>query len=245
MRGFLINFLVCLSFSYASSGDIPDSVQIDRTIKTPKDAVNRALEYTGFNKSRTYVSRNSEDIAELTKVADSLTAFISDTINSKDVWSVEFSGIQLLPFKGAEANDLYPKDFDVILDPETGNLLKINSSFFEFESERHYDFPPELKIKDPMGLQSFFGFPKDLPAQSFYDVVRVWPSETTIGVKHISATYIMQSHPICGTKGYWCITFRGIAGGSKRIVISTNVIDPESGKVVSTGGKMKGSFFGH
>ena len=245
MRGFLINFLVCLSFSYASSGDMPDSVQTGRAIETPEEAVERALEYTGIERSKTYVSKSPEDIAELTRVADSLTPFISDTINSKEVWLVKFTNIQLQPFKETEPNDLYPKDFNVILDPETGNLLKINSSFFEFKADRRYEYPPELKIKDPGGLQSFFGFPEDPPSGSFYDVVKVWHSNCTIGVKHISATYILQSHPMYGTKGYWCITFRGIAGGSKRIAISTKVVDPESGKVVTIAGEMKGSIFGH
>ncbi len=231
------NIIICLMFGVASASD--------KAITSADEAVAKALEYTGFDKSKTYITKRAEDIAILTKIIDSTTPSICDTINSKNVWVVSFTRIQLQPFKEVEPNDLYPKDYEVILDPETGNLLKINSSFFEFESDRQNDPPAEMKEKEPGGMQSFYGFPNEIPKLSFYDVVKVQHSNSTIGVKHISAIYIKQFHPVHGEKGYWCVTHRGIVGPETRIIIKKQIIDSESGKVVAIKGKKKGHAFGH
>jgi len=213
-------------------------------IKTPELALQRALEYTGFDKSKTFIAKPAGDIAILTKLHDSLTPFIGDTINSKSVWLVKFVKIQLQSHDGPLPAGRYPEDFDVILDPETGDLLKINSSFNEFEPDRQYDSPPELKEKDPGGLQSFYGFPKNLPKLSFYDIISLKPS---VRVKHVSATYIKQYHPMYGDrdKGYWCIIYRGIVGPNARISVEEYVTDPENGNIVAVKGKRKGSLFDH
>jgi hypothetical protein len=97
-------------------------------------AVTRALEYGGFQLSRSFQPRGVDQMARLVAVEDSANEFIRDLLISRVVWSVMIDSILLdSKSKSAVSSDDMPQDFEVLIDPETGDLLKVSSEDEDFD----------------------------------------------------------------------------------------------------------------
>ena len=107
--------------------NIPDEKP---AIATAEEAIRRALEYTGFDKSKGFSIEESVGKVKLETARDTTTPFLHDRINGRTIWSVEFNGILLNPKSiKPEKIEANPKKFEGWLDAETGILLRVCSPY--------------------------------------------------------------------------------------------------------------------
>jgi hypothetical protein len=107
-----------------STNFLPENYEI----RTAEAAVAMALQYTGFHKGKTFSLKKAEDMARLVTVDDSTSPFFPDKFTGQAVWSVWFDSIAVdyearLPEPAREQ----VRDFEVLIDPGTGQLLKVTS----------------------------------------------------------------------------------------------------------------------
>ncbi len=172
-------------------------------LKSKQEAVTRALEYTGFDELRNFELDKSLNEVQLITVHDSTTPFLSDSINGKTAWAVEFENIVL------QAN-ASPITFTVILDAETGRLFEIRSK---------YEGPPEKRPCEPsaklaeqqlgMTIERYLGLPQTPPSVSFLQAL---DSAFTSPV-HASLTiarYVIYSSQGRAEQPVWAISLHGL-----------------------------------
>jgi hypothetical protein len=135
----IILFVLLFSITAIAGGD---STGVDSVGINKETALARALEYTGFGEFAG-VSK-AEPKIESVILSDDKTPFLHDRINGRPIWQISFSNISInsrMFDSAGKRGDL--RKFDVYLDPETGQLLKIISKFEGVDT----NFAPEPPIE--------------------------------------------------------------------------------------------------
>ena len=143
-----------------------------RVLENASQAVEKALEFTGFKMSKDYsLPQVAEDIAKLDVTELLSFPFLADQMNGKEVWRIEFDSVLLKHEKAKKSMDAeYYRDFVVAIDAASGHLIEIRSIAKGFG-----DSVVELTIsayeKQCWGAEEHLGFPEDPPSVKFYDVL--------------------------------------------------------------------------
>ncbi len=193
----------------------PDSAISGNAIKTAEEAVDRALEYTGFDKSKSYSREPAVQIARLIKAIDTTTPFLSDYINGRPVWVIEFENIYF-DYDGIspKVKNRRFKDFKINIDAETGFLFKIIGSI-----KNDTIFPePAASIAEQQMLNNdkYHGIASDIPELSFYDLLVEEERllSRAVVAKNIYAVYVVYSDSyfeLREPRNIWNITFKGLS----------------------------------
>ena len=93
------------------------------------DALETAMNFTGFYRSEGYLDHNYMPEVGLAKVAvDSMVAVgLNDGKDSIDVFEVRFKNIIITPTEAWRSGTVRPRDFNVLICPESGQLVKVVS----------------------------------------------------------------------------------------------------------------------
>jgi hypothetical protein len=137
-------FMVCsvvAGCATGSGGSSADTTPASAQIGTPEQAVERALEYTGFDESASFEPRPAEEITEVSRMMWPEGILAGDSCRERDVWQITFESIVLnINTIPEDTEKDYPKDFVVYLDAKTGELLKVLSPY-EATGESEQDHP--------------------------------------------------------------------------------------------------------
>lgn len=189
-------------------------------LKTGEEAISAALQYTGFGELLEY----SVDTAKATLriAANDRTPFLRGRINGRQCWVVEMDARLKLEMKfPPERSDDRLRQFSVVLDAETGKLVRI-SSIVETDYKHRPPLPsPEDSERILKQMQEVFhSHPKEPPIVSFLKALN-YVDGSPFKAKEIYAWYVVYSsmghepHPV------WWIDLRGIP--------PVKLIDPNRG----------------
>ena len=169
-------------------------------------------ESTGFGELKG-ITRSFEQV----DINDDNTPFLHTQINGKKgVWLVEIKNVRL-KLKSATSGfkDKYVRNFQVFVDPNTGHLLKITSTFDGNDPDMLPEPPAAVAEREMRGTNEIYhGFPMVPPKISLLDALDRVPMSPFLA-KEIYAVYVMQSHRMgrkfgWGPRPMWAITLRGI-----------------------------------
>jgi len=155
---------------------------------------------------------------ERVDITDDNTPFLHTQINGKKaVWSVKIDNVRL-KLKSAPPGfkDKYVRKFQVFVDPNTGHLLKITSTFDGNDPDMLPEPPAavaETRMKNSSN-EMYHGFPAEAPKITFLGALDVIVSSapSPFVAKEIYAVYVVQSRRGLRPRPVWAITLRGIPG---------------------------------
>jgi hypothetical protein len=181
-----------------------DSSQWVGSITSADAACKRALEYTGFEKSKGYTSLKVAGAPNLVTAADTVTPLIKYAVNGQRAWVVHFSGIAI---DSSIATGNYPSEFEVLIDSATGQLIRIESNFVGYDPASGPQ-PREMPTRVAEFQDNFKGLPDAAPERSFLDALRANGRKQPLSAQQISASYILFSM-LKPTIPAWCLVIHG------------------------------------
>lgn len=181
--------------------------------------------------------------ASVAVASDDNTPFLSQRIVGKPAWRVELRDWKLqLPEVHADAPHSYNPNWEILLDPNSGQLLRIVSGHPIGDPP----IPPEADAKsateqlETTGNERYHGFPEEPPRISFVDAIRVLilEGENPLAARQIKAQYVEWSELGREHHSVWAITLRGIRfamaerrGGPREAIYSIrHIVDAKTGK---------------
>ncbi len=217
-----IFIIYCLMFNTATgidevdlSDNKPDSVIFNQTIKTPEEALELALELTGFENymKENILKSSAEDYVKKVVIEKDSTPFLNDQIEGRELWQIEINDVDLRHEYSISRGINYwrRKSFRILLDPNSGQIIKINSVPMVTDSICTLTLSADeettyLKEKG----KKYHGFPPRAPNISFRDaLIAAVPCRLSIA-NEISAQYILYSKFGSEPKPVWKITSLGV-----------------------------------
>ena len=180
-------------------------------IHNQAQAVAQVLETLGAPKHL-----RSETTAKLVTLAEDNTPFLSEQIVGRQLWHVIIKKWKLrLDSAIPGFEDSYERTFDVLLDLENGNILKIVSRWPEGIAQIAPE-PPAWSAEEQMrasGLEKYHSFPESPPLITFLQALDIILTEgvgSPLVAKQIVAQYVVRSSMGRKPKRVWAITLRGI-----------------------------------
>lgn len=180
-------------------------------IKSKEEAIAKTLKITGFE-NRIKVMPTDTMVKRIIIKKDS-TAFLSNQIEGRELWQVIINDVDIRPeySRSRGINYWRRKSFNILLDPISGQLLKINSVPMVTDSICTPSLTADeetayLKAKGKI----YHGFPPVAPNISFRDaLIAAIPCRPLIA-NEISAQYILYSKFGSEPKPVWKITSLGV-----------------------------------
>ena len=145
------------------------------------------------------------------------TPFLHAQINGKrDVWLVEIENVRLrLKSAPPGFEDKYVRNFQIFIDPNTGHLLKITSTF-DGNDPNMLPEPPAAVAERQMRnseREIYYGFPTDPPKISLLDALDAILSKgrgNPLLAREILAVYVTHFRRRSRWRPVWSVTLRGI-----------------------------------
>jgi hypothetical protein len=196
-----------------AAGSSSDSGRVHYLLSNANDAVTKALEITGFKDHITIPIASSDKIARKLLIMEDETPFLSDKIKGKEVWVVKFDSVDIRPEVARNRGDhRWPlKSFDVLLDPRTGQVVKIHAGYTD-SSDNVLPEPPsnvaELSLRETGEI--YHAFPDSNPKVTFIEALQAAVGCAPVSAKEIIAYLVLHSKGNSTPKPVWCITCRGI-----------------------------------
>jgi len=203
-------FAVMLALS--QFGACSFGMDFSRDLTRPGDVNAYVDELTGFGELEG-ISKTFERV----DITDDNTPFLHTQINGKKaVWSVKIDNVRLkLKSAAPRFKDKYVRKFQVFVDPNTGHLLKITSTFDGNDPDMLPEPPAAVAEAQMRGSEEvYLGFPPETPKLSFLDALDVISSRgySPFVAKEIYALYVLESEMGSRPRPVWAITLRGIPG---------------------------------
>jgi len=202
----LITLLLCLQGAYTFAE------QVNRDLTKQSDVNAYVDELTGFGELEG-ISKSFERV----DINDDNTPFLHREINGKKgIWRIEIKNVRLkLKSASPGFEDRYVRNFQILVDPNSGHLLKITSTFDGNDPNMLPEPPAAVAERQMRGTNELYhGFPTEPPKISLLDALDRVPT-SPLQAKEIYAVYVMQSHRMgrkfgWGPRPMWAITLRGI-----------------------------------
>jgi len=150
-------------------------------------------------------------------VNDDNTPFLHRQIKGKkNVWRIEIKNVRLkLKSVWPRYKDKYLRNFEVLVDPNTGHLLRFRSKFDGYDPNMLPE--PSAEVAEAQirgaGYEIYHGFPSEPPKISFLealDAIKAKGLTSPLLAKEIYALYVMESKMKSQPRPVWAITLRGI-----------------------------------
>ncbi|MBU8935015.1 MAG: hypothetical protein KOO62_13595 [candidate division Zixibacteria bacterium] len=223
IRQGLIVFSIAVLFTVYSawSDDTPmPNVPEHYSLQTAEEAVDLALKYTGFDKQPGYDRATSIAGVRLGTVRDSTTPFLSDSIDGRTAWVIEFKDVvfELGP-EGGKKVLTAPFTFRVNMDAETGRFL--GARFTSIDDESASKLQPsadnasrELEMYD---LAKYHGIPGSCPSRSMAEALSTWKHAAPGSARLIVIHYVQYTRGSSGDDEpcpAWAVNLYGLGGGT-------------------------------
>lgn len=186
------------------------SVQV--RLDKPEQAIERALQFTGIESRIDTSSANSSVRAEKVIIKDDVTPFLSNKINEREIWRVLYTGVDFrVPLLLSDSNVTNLRDIEVLLDPETGQLLRVIVTSREVDSTVKPE-PSVLQAEQHLKRKReiYHDFIEGLPAISFIDAIYASAGCQPRVAKKIIAQLVLLSRNNGEFQEMWCFTTRGL-----------------------------------
>jgi len=150
---------------------------------------------------------------ERVDVNDDNTPFLYRQIKGKkNVWRIEIKNVRLkLKSVWPRYKDKYLRNFEVLVDPNTGHLLRIRSKFDGYDPNMLPEPTAEwaeARLRGA-GYEIYHGLPDEPPEISFIQALNAIGGHPLLA-KEIYALYVMESKMKSQPRPVWAITLRGI-----------------------------------
>jgi hypothetical protein len=181
-------------------------------IKSAPEAYDTALRYTGFEVSDSTAREEIERSAALITIENDQTPFLREQVNGHVAWKLEFSGVRFLDEQIEHRLQQKPiRSFEVIIDAQTGLLLRIYSIRENYDKSTS-PVPPVDIAEDQMrrcGREKYLGFPEDSPPVTFLQALQNTSGSPYLAGEIIAA-YVVRSVMNNPPSNVWAIDLRGI-----------------------------------
>lgn len=210
----LIVFLWCTVATAEEESRIgADTNKNIKPLVTAEEALAQALKITGFKGKMTVELATAEEIVRKVVITDDETPFFSDRINGHRLWQITFDSVDLRSdLSRSRRPSKWPlKSFDVLLDPETGQVLRIHAGYADKEDGVMSE--PPAKLAEELLRESgeiYHDIPRMYSDITFFHAARAAIGCSPWSAKEIFAQYVLHSKGDASPKPIWCITCRGI-----------------------------------
>jgi hypothetical protein len=211
------------------------------TLQTEEQATEKARRYLGLPDDAP-----QPEPAKLVILDADNTPYLSEIITGRPIWHIVIKDWKIELKSFPEREDSYVRTFDVFLDPQTGQLLKIVSRW----PDGVPPIPPEpgaASYTDQMkraGNERYHGFPAELPSATFVDALDgvLTGGGNLLGCQQIVGQYVIWSMMGKAPKPMWIISLRGGAQwhshgppGATRVAMNhlRHKVDPTTGKSIN------------
>ncbi len=187
----------------------PDSNISVNAINTAKDAVELALKYTGFDKSKEFKRpERASDICQIITTKDSTTAFLSDELSNRIAWQVKLQNVSLhLKGNTPDGRILGPVDFIVIIDSLTWIPLRINSVSTVPPDREPVSAVAEAQLSSLR--EKYIGLPQQYPLMTVTEALNQCKFYPALA-KEIIINYVLYSKDDSQPQPAWVIYLRGL-----------------------------------
>ncbi len=233
----IVLLIGCILIANNAEAGANDTTLETSPLLTANNAIEKALQYTGFDKSKGF-SKSDNVQAKLKKIANISIPFANDKFIKDNVWHVYFEQIEV----GQQTTKLTLRDFLVLLERKTGKLLMIYSiSEIEGSSDT---LPQPLKVAAEKYFRDrkyqIYNIPEKVSDLTFWEALQKVRMASPSSSKIIKAYYWDFS---TGKNHYpysWLIIHRGMeqqiptSHGNEHNPIGNNLmscIDAKNGKV--------------
>lgn len=205
--GILLVFMPFMANVIRATDPSGDTLDKKFALMSKLSAYEKAIEYTGFSVSESS-AKSAITQAQLVTISDDNTPFVAEQINGHEVWEIKFEGIRV-----GKDQQVMDRDYFVLLDPITGQLLNIFSISDEFGSSDTLP-APTAKAADRY-LNSikitFNGLPKEVPPVNFAQALDACPGKPATQAKVITGIYVDHTTLAHGQSPQsWIIISRGL-----------------------------------
>jgi hypothetical protein len=187
-------FAALVVASISTAQEIPESLDASKyALSTSEIAIAKAFQYTGFDRIDR-PGRRAEATAEIMTAGDENSPYVADEMSGKYVWNVHFGDIPVEWGTRVIGN----RNFDVILDAETGQLIKIFSIDDNAGSSDTLPQPTARGAEMNLGRRgyTFNSLPNQCPTVPFMQALN------SVIIGNPLSTKILKAY-------YWDITNRG------------------------------------
>jgi len=220
MRKVVFFIIVFLMSGYGASSqddvDSKESGDVPIKLESAGDALQRALDLTGFgDRMKVNPARSITDsVAKKVIINKDSTAFLSNQILGRELWQINLKNVDIRTKLAISMGaDMWKKkDFNILLDPTTGKVLRIYSIPLNEDSkcilENNADEETErLKIDGKI----YHGFPDVMSKITFVEALNAAAGCTPLVANEINAYYVLYSKNGSDPKPVWSITSIGIS----------------------------------
>ena len=207
-------------------------------------AVALAMEYTGFSSKSDSRLQQAEDInSSIITAVDSTTPFLHQAISDSRLWLIELKNMAIASKANERIDPSYQnlRDFRVLVDSRTGNLIEISSKLEH--NDKNVLPPPSAHVAEVQLLaagEKYTGFPTIRPRTTFVEALKACKFYPTLA-KEIVAYYVLHEYQGAEPKPVWIIHLKGLPpfpdsrlGTSPEYMRNHRrwVIDAETGKAM-------------
>jgi len=184
-----------------------------RVLETKEQALEQALQYSGFLRSPGFVVPDADSAVVLRPEVDSTTPFLSDSISGPKRWVVRFDSVFLDVGNWVSEVRLNQirKTYYFVLDPPTGRLLKVYSIY----KGTDVDLPPEPLAESSAAYLSlnerYVSLVGYVPPVSLYQALGAAVASNPLKAKEIHAWLVMLSLHDQEPIPCWIIVAKGTA----------------------------------
>jgi hypothetical protein len=178
-------------------------------ISSESEAVAQAARLTGLE------TLTEKITARRVTIQDERTPYLWKQYTGRHAWSVEFAEVSL-HFKSAVPNfaDKYKRNFSVLLDERTGQLVSVVSRFGGKDPDLHEQpsgSSAELQLK--AADEVYYGLPDQAPKLTFLEALEVVLNKgigSPFFAKEIYGNYVVESRGASRRRNVWIVTLRGL-----------------------------------
>jgi hypothetical protein len=202
--------VVALAFCYSVTLAADASQYV---LKTKEQALQRALEYSGFTESPGFVVPQADSCVKMMEIKDSTTPFLSDSISGAERWVVTFDSV-FLDFGGwakSTVDNQIKKSYHFVLDPVTGRLLKVFSVYGKPAADILAELPADSATTRLNFNERHVSFVDSIPGITLYRALDGAVPTNPLQAKEIRAWLVMFSDHGRDPIPCWIILGRGTA----------------------------------
>jgi len=183
-----------------------ENTKVDKDTATQSELLSKALRILGVDKSNIIEFSTAEASLKKVNLYDSLTPFIADSINKKELWMIEIDSVMIC---NEDDENIHYRDFTIYLDSGEGGFIKIVSKYGNInEKELYLTSKEKARQRLDSQREKYCGFSPIDPEINFFKALR-----STIGdpyeAKQITGMYILHSRKDKEPKPVWVIQLYG------------------------------------
>jgi len=194
-------------------GQDGEAAEKRRAIMSPEEALERALQITGFGPRMEKVpsAAAASTITKMVRIEDDNTPYLADGLNGREFWQVRLDRVDTrTPLAISRGDDRWGRrDFELTIDPTNGHVIRIQTV------TRDTSLPPEASAASATSQlkeagERYWGFVDSIPPTTFLQVLHAATGCAAPSAKEIIAQCVMYSRGDQQPRPVWIITTRGI-----------------------------------